>query len=80
MLSTALKVIERREWPRTEAKIHLLSSAMFEKQAIIRDMEKTGREQEIGQISRNISKVAPKMPVKSTNYLRYQKETESNNP
>lgn len=56
MISAA---IEGRKWPRTEAEIHLLRSAMFAAQAIIRDMEKDGREADIRQISRNISKVAP---------------------
>ena len=60
-----MEALERREWPRTEAEIHLLRSAMFAAQAIIRDMEKAGREDEIEQISRNISEVAPQLPNKS---------------
>ena len=60
-----MEALERREWPRTEAEIHLLRSAMFVAQTIIRDMEKTGREEEIKQISRNISEVASELPVKS---------------
>ena len=64
MISAALEAIEGREWPRTEAEIHLLRSAMFTAQAIIRDMEKAGREEEIEQISRNISEVAPELPGK----------------
>ena len=62
MISATLEVIEGREWPRTEAEIHLLRSAMFAAQAIIRDMERAGREAEIEQISRNISEVAPELP------------------
>ena len=64
MIYATLEVIEGREWPRTEAEIHLLRSAMFTAQAIIRDMERDGREKEIEQISRNISEVAPKLPEK----------------
>lgn len=64
MISAALKAIEGREWPRTEAEIHLLRSAMFTAQAIIRDMERAGREEEIEQISRTISEVAPELPKK----------------
>ena len=60
-----MEALERREWPRTEADIHLLRSAMFAAQAIIRDMERDGREEEIEQISRNISEVAPELPEKS---------------
>ena len=41
--SSRWKALERREWPRTEAEIHLLRSAMFAAQAIIRDMERAGR-------------------------------------
>ena len=37
---------------------------MFAAQAIIRDMERAGREEEIEQISRNISEVAPEFPMK----------------
>ena len=65
-----LEGVERREWPRTEAEIHLLRSAMFTAQAIIRDMEKAGRVEEIEQISRNISEVAPELPEKSTMDMR----------
>ena len=65
MISATIEAIEGREWPRTEAEIHLLRSAMFTAQAIIRDMEAAGREDEIEQISRNISQVAPELPGKS---------------
>ncbi len=62
MISSTLDVIEGRHWPRTEAEIYLLRSAMFAAQAIVRDMEKASREEEIQQISRNISEVAPELP------------------
>ena len=62
MISATIEVIEGREWPRTEAEIHLLRSAMFTAQAIIRDMERAGRDEEIEEISRNISEVAPELP------------------
>lgn len=65
MISATLEAIKGREWPRTEAEIHLLRSAMFAAQAIIRDMEKAGREEEIQEISRSISQVAPELPGKS---------------
>lgn len=64
VVELTMEALERRKWPRTEAEIHLLRSAMFTAQAIIRDMEKAGREEEIEQISRNISEVAPELPVK----------------
>ena len=70
VVELTMEALERREWPRTEAEIHLLRSAMFSAQAIIRDMERAGREDEIEQISRNISEVAPKLPGKSANDLQ----------
>ncbi len=70
VVELAMEALERREWPRTEAEIHLLRSAMFTAQAIIRDMEKAGREEEIEQISRNISEVAPELPPRSMNNVR----------
>ena len=71
VVELAMEALERREWPRTEAEIHLLRSAMFTAQAIIRDMEKAGREDEIEKISRNISEVAPELPGKSANDSQY---------
>ena len=65
VVELAMEGLERREWPRTEAEIHLLRSAMFTAQAIIRDMERDGREEEIEEISRNISEIAPELPSKS---------------
>ena len=65
VVELVMEALERREWQRTEAEIHLLRSAMFTAQAIIRDMERDGREKEIKQISRNISEVAPELPHKS---------------
>ena len=65
VVELVMEALERRDWPRTEAEIHLLRSAMFTAQAIIRDMEKAGREEEIAAISRNISEVAPELPGKS---------------
>ena len=62
VVELAMEALECREWPRTEAEIHLLRSTMFTAQAIIRDMESAGREDEIEQISRTISEVAPELP------------------
>ena len=72
MIPAALEAIEGRELPRTKAEIHLLRSAMFTAQAIIRDMEKAGREEEIDQISRSISQVAPELSNKSAKNTRGQ--------
>ena len=80
MISAALEVIEGREWPRTEAEVHLLRSAMFTAQAIIRDMERAGRDEEIEQISRNISEVAPELPGETAKDPRDRVDFESGNP
>ena len=64
VVELTMESLKRSEWPRTEAEIHLLRSAMFTAQAIIRDMERAGRKEEIEQISRNISEVAPELPGK----------------
>ena len=69
VVELVMEALEHREWPRTEAEIHLLRSSMFTAQAIIHDMEKAGREAEIEQISRNISEVAPELPRKSAKNL-----------
>ena len=79
VVELAMEALKRREWPRTEAEIHLLRSAMFTAQAIIRDMEKAGREEEIEQISRTISEVAPELPDKTTKDLRDKAEPGSGN-
>ncbi len=63
VVELVIEALDRSEWPRTEAEIHLLRSSMFTAQAIIRDIERDGREEEIEQISRNISEVAPELPV-----------------
>ena len=62
VIDLALEALDRQEWPRTEAEIHLLRSAMFTAQATIRDMEKAGRHDEVEAISRTISQVAPELP------------------
>ena len=66
LVELALEAIDRREWPRTEAEIHLLRSVMFTAQAIARDMEAAGRGDEIAEIARNISQVAPELPPETT--------------
>ena len=62
LLELAIEALDRRQWPRTEAEIHLLRSAMFAAQAIARDMQAAGRGDEIAEIARNISRIAPELP------------------
>ncbi len=77
VVDLTMEGLEHQEWPRTEAETHLLRSSMFTAQAIIRDMEKAGREEEIKQMSRNISKVAPELPSKLAKELRDQADSAS---
>ena len=62
LITCTLDAIDGPRWPRTEAEIYLLPSAMFAAQAIARDMAAAGRGGEIEEIPRNISKVAPELP------------------
>ena len=62
LVELAIEALDRREWPRTRAEIYLLRSAMFTAQAMARDMAAAGRGEEIEEIARNISKVAPELP------------------
>ena len=80
VVELVMEALERREWPRTEAEIHLLRSAMFTAQAIIRDMERDGRVDEIEQISRTISEVAPNLPGKSAKDTSERADSDSDNP
>ena len=62
VIELALEALDSRAWPSTEAEIHLLRAAMFSAQAIIRDLERAGRQDEIEAISRSISEIAPELP------------------
>ncbi len=62
VVSLAMEALDRKEWPRTKAEIHLLRSTMFTAQAIARDMVAAGRQAEIEEIGRSISRVAPELP------------------
>ena len=62
LVDLAFEALERQKWPRTEAEIHLLRSAMFAAQAIAHDMIADGREDEYKEITRNVSEIAPELP------------------
>ena len=62
LISSTFQAIEGGKRPRIEAKIYLLRSAMFAGLAIARDMEAGGRGDEIAEIARRISGVAPELP------------------
>ena len=62
LVELAMQALDRREWPRTELEIQLLRSTLFTAQATARDMIAAGREHEVEEIRRDISKIAPELP------------------
>ena len=66
LVKFAMETLDRREWPRTELEIHLLRSSLFTAQATARDMIANGRKEEIEEIRREISKIAPELPPGTT--------------
>ena len=65
LVKLAMEALDRQEWPRTELEIHLLRSTLFTAQATARDMIANGREEEIQEIRREISRIAPNLPPKT---------------
>ena len=66
LVKLAMEALDRREWPRTELEIQLLRSTLFTAQATARKMIADGREDEIEEIRREISRIAPKLPIRTT--------------
>ena len=66
LVQLAMEALDRREWPRTEPEIHLLRSCLFTAQAMARDMIANGRSEEIEEIRREISRIAPELPSRTT--------------
>ena len=62
LVNLAMEALDRREWPRTELEIHLLRSSLFTAQAMARDMIANGRSDQIEEIRREISRIAPVLP------------------
>ena len=62
LVKLAMEALDHREWPRTEPEIHLLRSSLFTAQAMARDMIANGRSEEIEEIRREISRIAPALP------------------
>ncbi len=66
LVQLAMDALDRREWPRTELEIQLLRSTLFTAQATARNMIANGRGEEIQEIRREISRIAPELPVETT--------------
>ena len=62
LVQLAMEALDCREWPRTELEIQLLRSTLFTAQAMARDMIAKGRGEEIEEIRREISRIAPELP------------------
>ena len=62
LVQLAMQALDRSEWPRTELEIQLLRSTLFTAQATARDMIANGRAEEIEEIRREISRIAPQLP------------------
>ena len=69
LVNLAMQALDRREWPRTELEIHLLRSSLFTAQAMARDMMAKGRGEEIEEIRREISRIAPELPASTAKNL-----------
>ena len=66
LVQLAMEALDRHEWPRTELEIQLLRSTLFTAQATARDMIAKGRKEEIEEIRREISRIAPELPPGTT--------------
>ena len=70
LVKLAMEALDRRDWPRTELEIQLLRSTLFTAQAMARDMISKGRREEIEEIRREISRIAPDLPPGTTKHSR----------
>ena len=70
LVQLAMEALDHHEWPRTELEIQLLRSTLFTAQATARDMIKNGRGEEIEEIRREISRIAPELPSRTTMHPR----------
>ena len=61
LIQLAMEALDRREWPRSELEIRLLRSTLFTAEAAARNMIADGREKEVEEIRRDISRIAPEL-------------------
>ena len=62
VVDLAIGALGRQEWPRTDLEIHMFRSCLFSAQAIARDMIAAGREDEVEEIRKDVSQIAPELP------------------
>ena len=59
VMELAMKALDRREWPSTEAEIRVARASLFAAQALAPDLIANGREQEVQEIREFISTIVP---------------------
>ena len=62
VVELAMEALDRSEWPRTALEILMVRSCLFSAQAMARDMIADGRQNEIKEIEKAISSLAPPLP------------------
>jgi len=62
LVQLAMEALDRRESPRSELEIQMLRSTLFTAQAMARNMIAEGREDEVEEIRKEISRIAPELP------------------
>lgn len=66
LVELAIEALNHREWPQNPLEIQMVRSCLFTAQATARDMIATGRSEEVEEIRREISKIVPELPGRST--------------
>lgn len=59
LVELAMEALDRREWPRNDAEIHVARATMFVSLALQHDLIAAGREDEVEELQRLISTVLP---------------------
>ncbi len=62
LVQLAMEALDRREWPRSELEIRMLRSTLFTAEVTARSMIAQGRENEVEEIRREISRITPQLP------------------
>lgn len=59
LVDLAMEALDRREWPSTDAEIHVARATMFVAWALERDLISAGRDNEVEEIHRHLSTILP---------------------
>ncbi len=66
LVELAVETLDNGEWPRNPLETQMLRSCLFTAQATARDMIAAGRKEELDEICRDISQIAPEVSTKAT--------------